>query len=57
MADVKIVVVDGVRYREEDAPKKSAAKSGTKDDAVETQDGSTEAQHKMRTPRRSAAKS
>lgn len=46
MADeVKMVVVGGVRYRPEDAPKQDK-----KDEE------SSEAQHKMRTPRKTAEK-
>lgn len=52
MADeFKMVVVDGVRYRPEDAPKKTKA---TDDEA--TQDASP-AEHKMRQPRRASKKS
>lgn len=45
MADVKMVIVSGVRYRPEDAPK----------DAQQEDDGST-VEHKMRTPRKTAAR-
>lgn len=53
MADVevKIVVVDGVRYREEHVP---APTEETKAQPVE--DGA-EVQHKKRTPRKTAARS
>lgn len=46
MADVKMVVVNGVRYRPEDAPK---------DTKADDNDGAT-VEHKMRTPRKTAAR-
>lgn len=47
MAEIKMVVVNGVRYRPEHAPKE------TKQADADT----AEANHKMRTPRKAAAKS
>lgn len=44
-----MVVVDGIRYRPEDAPKQQK-------DAETKTEQTTEAEHKMRTPRRPAAK-
>lgn len=44
MADIKMQVVSGVRYRPEDAPKKEATEE------------TAEVQHKMRTPRKAPAK-
>ena len=54
MTDVKMVAVNGVRYRPEDAPK---AKKKADDAEPETaQTLTADAQHKMRSPAKSARK-
>jgi hypothetical protein len=46
--DIEMVIVNGVRYRPEHAPKESEAEAAEKP---------AEADHKMRTPRKRASKS
>ena len=47
--DVKMVVVDGVRYRPDEAPKKADVK-------VEADGDGETVEHKMRTPRKATAR-
>lgn len=52
MTDVKMVVVDGVRYRVEDAPKRAEVRVEADGDGAQVADDKVE--HKMRKPRTGA---